>query len=141
MEYFHRALIGAMGELGKEFETNTQVVANKIARGIGKQIGMELKDRGVINENMDPDLVVIRLLEEIKAGNIKQMTTPDGKIIQITECNLCPKKVGKYPLKETACPAPGIIKGVLNSLGMYFNTPFPELEPGAKCSILIKDTT
>jgi hypothetical protein len=139
MEYSHRIIIGMMGELGKEFSEGSQKLANKMALGIGKQIGDELLERKLINDKMEPVTIVNILLKELEfAGTVKEITTPSGKVIEIENCNICPKKIGKYPLKETACPMPGIIKGTLNSVNLFFNNPFPDLEPGQKCRITIK---
>ena len=58
--------------------------------------------------------------------------------LTIRDCNVCPKKVGKYKIEQTACPVPGIMRGVLSSVMTDSQQVFPELQPGEVCHIKIK---
>ncbi len=137
MEYMHRVIIGAFGSVGKEAGEESQKAANKAAYEVGKQIGAELLERGLITKDTGPVDAIEILLREIDTGDVKVLTTPSGKIFEITNCNLCPKKVGKYPLRSTACPVPGIMKGLLMKMEKGTLMPYPDLEPGDKCRIKV----
>ena len=135
MKYMHRIMIGGFGAVGKAAGEESQEFANKVAYEVGKQIGAELLERGKISFKTNPVEIISTTLKEIDVGEVNILTTPSGKVFEITNCNICPKKVGKYPLRATACPLPGIIKGVLVKVEKGVLTPYPNLVPGEKCRI------
>ncbi len=137
MEYMHRIMIGGFGAVGKAGGEQSQEFANKVAYEVGKQIGAELIERGKISFKSDPVDIIHTTLKELEVGEVKVLTTPSGKVFEITNCNICPKKVGKYPLRATACPIPGIIKGVLVKVEKGVLKPYPNLIPGEKCRISV----
>jgi len=139
LDYIHRILIGVFGSIGVEFGLQSQNAANRIARQIGIQIGKELKERNLINEGMEADKIIEIMAKELNlADSVQKLTTPTGFILESSTCNICPKKVGKYALPATACPIPGLINGVLAAVGKGSEKLMPELTPGVKCRIAVK---
>jgi hypothetical protein len=76
-----------------------------------------------------------------REGLANQMTFNEGEaklIVQISECFICPKKVGHYQFDGTACPWGGILIGALaDILGASFSCS-TRLTPGETCTLHLK---
>ncbi|MCK4718602.1 MAG: hypothetical protein KAT70_08035 [Thermoplasmata archaeon] len=128
-----------MGAVGKEYGADSQRMANNIANEVGRQLGKELVYRGMIKDNMETDEILDIALKELDvAGQYRTKTTTKAKVYEIKDCNICPKKIGKYPLPATACPLPGIVRGLLQETGRHFDETYPDLKPGEVCNIKLK---
>ena len=136
MRYEHRLLIGLAGAIGK-MGPQSQIITDKISYLIGRELGDELLKRGLINSAMSYEEIWQVFNNEIEvdpSSGLKQ----DGNKLEITiqNCNICPKKVGKYPIPGTACPIGGIFKGLCSCLEKEPEAE-PKLTPGEICKIII----
>jgi predicted hydrocarbon binding protein len=136
MRYEHRLLIGLTGAIGK-MGPQSQIITDKIGYLIGKELGDELLKRGLINPDMSYEEIWKAFNDAIEIDS-SSILKQDGKklIITIENCNICPKKVGKYPIPGTACPIGGIFKGLCSCLEKEPKAE-PKLSPGEICKIII----
>ena len=135
MEYQHRILIGMTGGIGRSTESFQQENTNKIAFYVGKQIGLEMLERDLITQKMSVEEILKICNSEINFADSCSIQTGDKVKISLSGCNICPKKVGKYTIKETACPMPGIMRGLLSAAMKDSAGIFPKLNPGEICHI------
>ncbi len=138
MKMIYRVLIGMCAGIDNTFPSGAQDIVNIIGASIGTEIAKELKARG-INENSTTQEIFDKLGEEFKiADDIRIVETDDGVEVEIKGCNVCPKKVGGYPIRKTACPVGGIVAGMLREIRGALLSITPDLIPGEKCKITIK---
>ena len=137
MRYDHRIIIGLTGAIGK-MGPQSQIITNRVALQIGREVGAEIRERGEIRPGMAPKelwLAVDRALDIDPNAQVEE--TAEGVQISIRSCNICPKKVGKYALPATACPVGGIVKGAAEVVGMAEADTALELVPGDTCVVSI----
>jgi predicted hydrocarbon binding protein len=136
MTYIQRIIMGFAAGIGK-MGPESQFIANKVSFVVGREIGEEMKLRGIISNEMDFLHIWERLNKELEIDPTA-IFEEKGKEITITikNCHICPKKVGKYPLPATACPIGGILRGVYSVLGKEIESQ-PELVPGQICKIVL----
>ena len=114
----------------------TQAVINMAGQHAGREIlryarahGTEIRTLGDLRDFL------------IQHGLTKQIefNQPGGNIhVRITQCRICPKKVGLYQFDGTACPWGGILTGALEEiLGQSFSCT-PRLTPGEVCDIELR---
>jgi len=136
MRYKHRILIGLTGAIGK-MGPQSQIITNKVGYLIGKELGDEMLKRNLINPKMTYREIWEVLNNEIQIDPSSVFEEKENKLtITIENCNICPKKVGKYPIPGTACPVGGMFKGLCSCLGKEPEAE-PELIPGKICKIII----
>ena len=122
-----------IGKMGPE----SQIITNKISWVVGKELGEEMKNKGVISSTMSYSELWDVLNKELDVDPSSTLEDKENKlIITIRDCHICPKKVGKYPLPATACPIGGIFKGLCSVLEKEPKTE-PDLVPGQICKIVI----
>ncbi len=140
MELVYRVLIGMCAGLDNVFPSAAQDLVDTIGKFVGREIGKEMLERGVVNENMSISEIIRKLEGEGFAfGDAVEVSESEDKVeIKIRECNVCPKKVGGYPIRKTACPVGGIVLGLLESIKKESLAVIPELIPGTVCIITIK---
>jgi len=143
MRYEHRILIGVTGAIGK-MGPQSQLITNKVATLIGQEIGAELLSSGKINDKMPYEEIWKVINEEINIDNgatVEKEAIENKAVITVTirKCNVCPKKIGKYPLPATACPIGGIFKGVCESINKEFEAASLDLIPGDTCKVVIRE--
>ncbi len=140
MEFMHRLIIGFSAGIEKVMGSGAQAATNIAGYYAGMELGKELLERGIISEGDSEDKIVSKVLEELNlAENIKLEKEEDKLKIEVTECHICPMRVGKYPLQYTACPVGGILTGILDLVkGKKRQRLFMELKGGEVCNIEIK---
>ncbi len=136
MTYIQRIIMGFAAGIGK-MGMESQLITNKVSWVGGKELGEEMKAKGVIFPEMSFLEVWSALNKELGIDLTAVFEEKEKDlVITIRDCHICPKKVGKYPLPATACPVGGILKGVCFALGKEFKGE-PELIPGKICKITI----
>ncbi len=138
MKMIYRVLIGLSAGIDAIFPSGAQDIVNSISVNVGREIGKELKERGA-NKDMSIKEIFDMLAEELKLGDEFEIEEKENEIeLKIKSCNVCPKKVGGYPIRKTACPVGGIIIGILKEVKEEDYSPVPELIPGEECKIILK---
>ncbi|MDI6592122.1 MAG: hypothetical protein QME61_04320 [Patescibacteria group bacterium] len=136
MTYIQRIIMGFAAGIGK-MGMESQLITNKVSWIVGKELGEEMKTKGVIHPEMSLPEIWKVLNTELEIDPSATFEEKGGEIvITIEDCHICPKKVGKYPLPATACPVGGILRGVCSVLGKGLERE-PELIPGKICKITI----
>lgn len=138
MRFDHRILIGLTGAIGK-MGPQSQMITNRVGLQIGRELGNELKERQLLREGMSIAEVWGLLNKELEFDPGAELAMSEGGMftIKISSCNVCPKKVGKYPIPGTACPVGGILKGIGSTIGLLDFSTYPDLTPGEICTIAI----
>jgi hypothetical protein len=126
-------MIGTYSVMGKG---GAQAIANMAGEYVGREL---LAYAHVQGTRLDSLTALAEFLQANDlAGAITIEEIRDGVNVQITQCGICPKKVGKYQFDGTACPWGGIFIGALGALMDREFTVSPRLTPGQICSILLK---
>ena len=113
-----------------------QAVANMAGEYAGRELVRFARQQGESLGSIDELIAYAR-----KEGLADQMTfeeTASGYDVKISQCYICPKKVGHYQFDGTACPWGGILSG---SLGDILETVFScstRLTPGEHCTLHLK---
>ena len=113
-----------------------QAVANMAGEYAGRELVRFARQQGGSMESIDDLVAFLR-----REGLANQMTFDTGEgewTVQISECFICPKKVGHYQFDGTACPWGGILVGALaDILGASFSCS-TRLTPGETCTLRLK---
>jgi hypothetical protein len=139
MEMIYRVLIGFAAGINEMFPAGAQSIVDYVGRSIGREIAKEMKERGVDTDSINE---IFQKLEEMgfKLADELGIEEKEGLVtITIRGCNVCPKKVGGYPIRGTSCPVGGIIIGILEEMKNVKFDKTPELSPGEVCKITLKE--
>ena len=137
MRYEHRLLIGVTAGIGK-MGPQSQVITNRVSSVVGEQLGMEFLERDLIKQGDSVKSIWDTVNKELEIDNDAEIQETNGSVsITIKNCQVCPKKVGKYEIPATACPVPGIFKGICKKVGTEVGADM-NLTPGAICKIELK---
>jgi hypothetical protein len=114
--------------------------AQAIANMAGEYVGRELLAYARAQDSEIDSLPALAefLQANDLAGAITIEDLREGVSVQIAQCGICPKKVGKYQFDGTACPWGGIFIGALGTLMDREFTVSPRLTPGQICTVLLK---
>ena len=142
MRYDHRILIGVTAAIGK-MGPQSQIITDRVAYQVGRELGNELSLRGLLKEGMGVDAVWKVLNDEvgIDAGARVEKSESGALKVTISSCQICPKKVGKYAIPATACPVGGMVKGVAEAVGLADAETILDLVPGETCVVTIGTQT
>ncbi len=125
-------MIGYMYGIENAVGSASQVASNIAGRVVGKEILKAYKESGFKGR-----------IEEIPKmlsmfGDLNLDKREFGWLAEISNCKICPKRVGGYEFEGTACPWPGILVGMLEEItGEKFNIT-AELTPGEICAVKIE---
>ena len=72
------------------------------------------------------------------AGAVAINENENEVAIQIAQCGICPKRVGKYQFDGTACPWGGILIGALQTILEKEFSVSAKLTPGESCTVVLK---
>ncbi|NPA05777.1 MAG: hypothetical protein GXO09_06770 [Crenarchaeota archaeon] len=94
-----------------------QPLMNVIAYHAGREVGSLVRDAASPEDALRKAADMLGLADRFTV-------TRDGDVIEVVVegCNVCPKRVGGYEIKGTACPVPGLLLGVLSS---YYGVRIP----------------
>jgi hypothetical protein len=113
-----------------------QAVANLAGEYAGRELVRFARQQGEPLESIDDLVAYLR-----REGLANQMIFDEGEAewtVQISECFICPKKVGHYQFDGTACPWGGILIGALADIvGASFSCS-TRLTPGETCALRLK---
>lgn len=126
-------MVGTYSVMGKG---GAQVIANMAGEYVGRELLAYAKSQGK-EINSLPALTEFLQANSL-TGAITVGETPGGVTVQIAQCGICPKRIGKYQFDGTACPWGGILIGSLGAILQKEFTVSPSLAPAQTCTISLK---
>ena len=126
-------MVGTYSVIGKG---GAQAIANMAGEYVGREL---LAFAASQDKKIDSPRALAEFLQANQlAGAITIEETTGAVTVQIAQCGICPKRIGKYKFDGTACPWGGILIGALGTiLDREFTVP-PSLTPAEKCAITLK---
>ena len=116
-----------------------QPIVNMTGEYVGHELVKFARQQGNPMDSLE-DLVNFAR-EEVLANQMVFEEKEDELEVQISECFICPKKVGHHEFDGTACPWGGILVGALTDiLSMSFGCS-TRLTPGETCTLHLKRKT
>jgi hypothetical protein len=126
-------MIGTFSVMGKG---GAQAIANMAGEYVGREIVAYAKSQGLEIDSLSALADFLQMNNLVGAISLQQSA---GMVTaQISQCGICPKRVGKYQFDGTACPWGGILIG---SLGTILDSEFlvsVGLVPAETCTITLK---
>jgi predicted hydrocarbon binding protein len=127
-------MVGTKDVLGR----SVQAVANLAGETVGQEIVKFAKSTGT-QLNTIGDLE--SFLQASKLATISISENDDGLSISISDCGICPKRVGGYQFEGTACPWSGLLCGALSEILNQPQMASARLVPAEVCVIQIKKSS
>ncbi|WP_457549974.1 hypothetical protein [Archaeoglobus sp.] len=110
----------------------SQAMSNVAGKYVGKELCLLFKSREKL-ENLKDVERALRIFADIKLSEEN-----NGIVAEISNCKICPKRVGGYEFEGTACPWGGILAGFLEEcFGRKFSMSI-NLKPGEVCVITLR---
>jgi predicted hydrocarbon binding protein len=126
-------MVGTYSVIGKG---GAQAIANMAGEYVGRELVAFAKSQ---DAKIDSPRALAEFLEANQlVGAITIGETADNVTVQIAQCGICPKRIGKYKFDGTACPWGGILIGALGNILEREFTVSPSLTPAEKCAITLK---
>ncbi len=126
-------MVGTYSVIGKG---GAQAIANMAGEYVGRELLAFAKSQG------HPLNTCAQLEEFAKANQLAgEITIAENEtevVTQISQCGICPKRVGKYQFDGTACPWAGILIGALEPIVKRKFSVSARLTPAATCTIALK---
>ncbi len=136
IEYLHRTFMGLGAAIGELFGKSSQEQTNLFTSYIGTQIGKLLLEKGMVTRATPVKELIGIIADELEFGGEYEIVDDDGMVtLAITDCNVCPKKVGGLAFETTVCPVPGIVRGVIDIVKGTRGEGYAKLNPGEECKI------
>ncbi len=126
-------MVGTYSVMGKG---GAQAIANMAGEYVGKEIVAYAQSQNIPLQTLD-DLVGFLQTFNL-AGKVTINDSEDRVTIEIAECGICPKRVGKYQFDGTACPWGGILIGTLQTILEKEFAVSAQLTPGQSCTITLQ---
>ena len=126
-------MMGTYSVIGKG---GAQAIANMAGEYVGRELLAYAQAQGNKIDSLPALAEFLQANELAGAITIEQMR--DEVSVQISQCGICPKKIGKYQFDGTAFPWGGIFIGALGPILDREFTVSPRLTPGQICTILLK---
>lgn len=126
-------MVGTYSVMGKG---GAQAIANMAGEYVGKEMLAYAASRGIVLDTL-PALVDFLQMFNL-AGAVTIDEQADRVIVQIAQCGICPKRVGKYQFDGTACPWGGILIGALETILQKHFSVSAQLTPGESCTITLQ---
>jgi len=126
-------MVGTYSVMGKG---GAQAIANMAGEYVGREMVAYAKSQGIALDTL-PDLVDFLQTFNL-AGAVTISENANEVSVQISQCGICPKRVGKYQFDGTACPWGGILIGALETILEKEFSVSARLIPGESCTISLK---
>jgi len=125
-------IIGYSVGLKSILGVGSQAMSNIAGKYVGKELCIYLKSKERIKDLKDVERVLSMF------ADLKLKEEGESIIAEISNCKICPKKIGGYEFEGTACPWGGILAGFLEEcFGKRFSMSI-SLKPGEVCTITLK---
>ena len=125
-------MVGTYSVMGKG---GAQAIANMAGEYVGREIVAYATSQG---KTLDSAPALIAFLKENNLAGEFQFSGDDTQVqVVISDCGICPKRVGKYQFDGTACPWGGILIGTLSAILKQEFAVSAGLTPGASCTITL----
>ena len=120
--------VGLKSILGK----GSQAMSNIAGKYVGKELCIYFRSKGSIESLKDVERV-LNIFADL------ELREEEGAIVaKISNCKICPKRVGGYEFEGTACPWGGILAGFIEEcFGRKFSMSI-NLKPGEVCVITLR---
>ncbi|MBI5305729.1 MAG: hypothetical protein HY868_26615 [Chloroflexi bacterium] len=126
-------MVGTYSVMGKG---GAQAIANMAGEYVGREILAYAKSQG---KTLNSAGALAKFFEENGlAGAVTVSENPDIVAIQVAQCGICPKRVGKYQFDGTACPWGGVMIGALGTILQKEFSVSAGLKPAEACTITLK---
>jgi hypothetical protein len=126
-------MMGTYSVVGKG---GAQAVANMAGEYVGREMVAYATSREIPIDSLPA------LVEFLQTFNLAGVVTIEEQsnqvIVQISQCGICPKRIGKYQVDGTACPWGGILIGALRVILAKKLSVSARLAPGEKCTITLQ---
>ncbi len=126
-------MVGTYSVMGKG---GAQAIANMAGEYVGREMMAYAKSQGIRVETLPA------LAEFLQTYNLAGVVAIDESAnevsVQISQCGICPKRVGKYQFDGTACPWGGILIGALQTILEKEFSVSARLTPGESCTISLQ---
>jgi predicted hydrocarbon binding protein len=126
-------MVGTYSVIGKG---GAQAIANMAGEYVGREMVAYAKSQEIAFDTL-PDLVEFLQTFNL-AGAVAINENADKVTVQVTQCGICPKRVGKYQFDGTACPWGGILIGALQTILDKEFSVSARLTPAESCTITLK---
>lgn len=110
-----------------------QAIANMAGEYAGRELVRFARQKGGTVDSVDQLVAFFR--DEGLANHIVLEELEAELQVHITECFICPKKVGHYQFDGTACPWGGILAGALGDIEGTKFACSTRLTPGEICTL------
>ncbi len=125
-------IIGYSVGLRKILGIGSQAMSNVAGRYVGKEIALLFKSK--VKDLRDAERVLGVF------GDLKLEETENQIVARISNCKICPKRVGNYEFEGTACPWGGILLGFLEECFGKSLSMNVKLKPGEVCEVVLKES-
>lgn len=126
-------MVGTYSVMGKG---GAQAIANMAGEYVGKEMLAYAESQGIALDTLPALVDFLQTFNLAGAVTIEEQT--DRVIVQIAQCGICPKRVGKYQFDGTACPWAGILIGALQTILQKNFSVSAQLTPGESCTITLQ---
>lgn len=126
-------MVGTYSVMGKG---GAQAIANMAGEYVGKEMLAYAASQGIALDTL-PALVDFLQTFNL-AGAVTIDEQADRVIVQVAQCGICPKRVGKYQFDGTACPWGGILIGALETILQKNFSVSAQLTPSESCTITLQ---
>lgn len=126
-------MVGTREVIGKG---GAQAIANLAGEYAGRELMRFAQGQGVSLSTIDDFVAYVR--HEGLANTMVFEEVDGGFDVRISECHICPKKVGHYQFDGTACPWGGILQGALSEILETRFSCSTRLTPGESCTLHLK---
>jgi predicted hydrocarbon binding protein len=110
----------------------SQAMSNIAGKFVGKELALYAKGAGYKISKLED---VENFFKSLDFADLKLEEHPDKIVAEISNCKLCPKRVGGYEFDGTACPWGGILVGFLEEVFGYKFSMNLNLKPDQTCTI------
>ena len=126
-------MVGTYSVMGKG---GAQAIANMAGEYVGREMAAYAKSREIALDTLP---ALVEFLQTFNlAGSVAINENADKVTVQVAQCGICPKRVGKYQFDGTACPWGGILIGALQTILAKEFSVSARLTPGESCTVALK---
>ena len=126
-------MVGTYSVMGKG---GAQAIANMAGEYVGREMVAYAKSQGIALDTLP---ALVEFLQTFNLAGVVAISENVGEVaVQVAQCGICPKRVGKYQFDGTACPWGGIMIGALQTILEKEFSVSARLTPGESCTVTLK---
>lgn len=125
-------MMGTYSTMGRG---GAQAIANMAGEYVGREILAFARSKGLALDRVEE---LAEFLRESGLAGAVAIRQESGKIVaEVSQCGICPKRIGKYQFDGTACPWGGILIGALQPILHRDLSVAVGLKPAETCTITL----